>query len=113
MTISYKTLEFVFNHVVLPPRLPGKQDGWIEEVDRELLSRLQEAIKTVKSFSEGEDYSVWDAIHKSLRTCSLVENDRCINETALLQAFDNLEPRHAIILRVQEQNAGLLIRHIG
>lgn len=113
MSISYKTLESIFSHVVLPPRLPGKQDDWIEEVDRELLSRLQEAVKTVKSFSEEEDNSVWDAILKSLQACGLVENDRYINKTALLQALDNLEPCQSIILRIQEQNAGLLIRHIG
>lgn len=113
MTINYKTLESIFNHVVLPPRLPGQQDDWIEEVDRELLSRLLEAIKTVKSVSEDEDCPVWQAIQESLQTCSLVETDRYINETALLQAFDNLEPHHAIILRIQEQNAGLLIRHTG
>lgn len=113
MTINYKTLESIFNHVVLPPRLPGKQDDWIEEVDRELLSRLQDAIKKVESFSEDEDLPVWQAIQESLQTCSLVENDRYINETALLRAFDDLKPRRAIILRIQEQNAGLLIRHTG
>ena len=113
MMTNYQTLESVFNHVVLPPRLPGTQDTWTEEVDRELLSRLQDAIKSPKASSKDEDCSVWQAIQESLQTCGLVHDDGYINKTALLQAFDDLKPRHAIILRIQEQNAGLLIRHTG
>lgn len=43
-------LPFIFNHVVLPPRLPGRSDSenTVLETKRELTRRLLLAAKTVK-----------------------------------------------------------------
>lgn len=113
MTISPNVLESTFNHVVLPPKLPGKQDDRVEDVEADLLSRLQNALKTVKSSLEDDDLAIWKAIESSLHTCGLVNEDRYVNKVELLQAFQGLKAQHAIIIRILEQNAGLIIRHTG
>lgn len=113
MTINSNVLESTFNHVVLPPRLPGKQDDQTEDVEIDLLSRLQNAFKIIESSLEGEDLAIWQAIENSLQTCGPVNKDRYVNKVALLQAFQDLKPQHAIIVRILEQNAGLIIRHTG
>ncbi|KAL4784729.1 hypothetical protein BJX76DRAFT_356715 [Aspergillus varians] len=106
-------LELAFNHVVMPPKLPGEQDSDIENVDKRLLSFLLRATKLMNSFAEDDDISVWHNIEKALRTCGLVNEDRYVNKTALMNVFREFEDQNAVILNVTEQNSSLLIRSVG
>lgn len=40
-------LEAVFNHVALPPRLPGQQDDDIENIESNLVARMLKAVEPV------------------------------------------------------------------
>lgn len=109
MTID-RTLELTFNHVVLPPKLPGEQDSKVEDIERELLTRLLRATKTMESCARDDDLPIWQNIGKTLQTCGPVNEDKYVNKVALMNVFRDLESQHAVILRITEQNAGLLIR---
>lgn len=108
MTID-RTLELTFNHVVLPPKLSGEQDCKVEDIERELLSRLLCAIKTIGSCGE-DDLPIWHNIVNTLQSCGPVDEKRYVNKVALTNVFHDLNSQHAVILRIAEQNAGLLIR---
>lgn len=104
-------LEQAFNHVVLPPKLPGKQDSNIAEVERKLLSLLSRGANVVESCAGNND--IWQDVEKALKTCSLVndsDEERYVNKTALEHAFRDFGNSDIIILHIAEQNAGLLIR---
>lgn len=113
MTIDSNILPLTFNHVVLPPRLPGTQDGRVEDVERDLLSRLLAATRKVKDCAVNEDLSVWQGIEQSLQTCGLVNENGYVNRVALVDALHELDEHRSIIVHITEQNAGLLIRSSG
>ena len=106
-------LELAFNHVVLPPKLPGKQDGNIEDVEKKLFSLILRGTNAMKSCAGDDDLFIWQDIEKALRTCRHVNEDRYVNKTALMNIFRHFEDENAVILHITEQNAGLLIRSVG
>lgn len=103
------TLELTFNHVVLPPKLSGEQDSNSEDIEMELLMRLLRATKAMESCARDDDLPIWQNIAKTLQTCRPVNEDRYVNKAALMSVFRDLESQHAVILRITEQNARLLI----
>lgn len=104
------TLLSTFNHVVLPPELPGKADAQSDTVEKELICRLMAAVTVMKTKSEDDLLSTWQMIENTLKTSSLSNEDGICNKSVLIREFKKLSPENALILRVREQNAGLLIR---
>jgi hypothetical protein len=51
-------LESVFNHLVLPPKLPGQQDRDIEGIEQSILTRLIRACDTLGK-STGQQFLLW------------------------------------------------------
>ena len=110
LPLSTSPLAAIFNHLVLPPKLPGTRDGDIGEIERQLAIRLINATETLRDLSNDESTEAWDYIQQSVKTCSIVNEDGRLNQTTLLDAFQRLQDKDGLILHVAEQNAGLLIR---
>lgn len=64
MAIDSSILELTFNHIAFPPKLPGQRDSKVEDVDRDILTRLGTAVQTIKSFTDDEATSVWEDIEE-------------------------------------------------
>jgi hypothetical protein len=105
-------LPFVFNHVVLPPRLPGRRESenTVPEVERDLTRRLLLAVETVKASSDEKSLPAWDSIAKSLRACNSLNENGYANKEALLGASRDMKPGDLLIVYLAQQNACLLIR---
>jgi hypothetical protein len=110
MAIDTDTLQLIFNHIVFPPKLPGKQDSRIEDVERDLLRRLRTAAQTLRACPDNEAFSIWEGTEESLNTCQLINEGGFVNKTALKSALQDLKAHNIIILHLSQQNAGLLIR---
>ncbi|KAI9772801.1 MAG: hypothetical protein M1839_002302 [Geoglossum umbratile] len=110
LPLSAASLESVFNHLVLPAKLPGKRDREIEQIERHLTTRLLNATNILRGLSSDESAEAWDYIRRSLEVCNTVNEDGRLNKTPLLDAFQGLQHKHSLILHITEQNAGLLIR---
>ncbi|KAI5867544.1 hypothetical protein GGS23DRAFT_548787 [Durotheca rogersii] len=103
-------LEDVFNHLVLPPRVPGEQDSDLENISYEILTRFltatdDAATKLIKT--------PWAEAFRALRTSLLA----CLNlnsgglESSIMMAyFKKIQPNDMLILHVVQQNAAVLIR---
>ncbi|KAL4920688.1 hypothetical protein BDW62DRAFT_198579 [Aspergillus aurantiobrunneus] len=104
------TLLSIFNHVVLPPELPGESNPQGEPVDREMLRRLLDAVTIMKNKSQDDLFPVWQRIEDTLKASSLANEGGICNKSALVRLFGKLSPENALLVRVREQNAGLLIR---
>ncbi|KAI2607876.1 hypothetical protein GGR54DRAFT_633161 [Hypoxylon sp. NC1633] len=99
----------VFNHLTLPPQLPGKEDPDIEDVSIAVLERLVAACETIGSLVD-EPWSIaFRDLFGSLKACFLL-NSGHLEKATMLEQFRQLEPSHMLILHVVEQNAALLIR---
>lgn len=105
-------LESVFNHLVLPPKLPGRLDPDNEGIEYSILTRLIRACDILGKFTGQEFAETWASIRHSLRVCLNVNQGR-LEKASILQVFCDLQPNDLLILHVVEQNAALLIgRHV-
>ncbi|KAH8656605.1 hypothetical protein BGZ60DRAFT_384977 [Tricladium varicosporioides] len=102
-------LESVFNHLVLPPKLPGHRDVDFEGIEQSILTRLIHACDTLSKFTGQQFGETWVSVRYSLRICLNVNLGR-LEKASLQQEFSNLQQNGLLILYVVEQNAALLIR---
>ncbi|KAE8417938.1 hypothetical protein BDV36DRAFT_295703 [Aspergillus pseudocaelatus] len=114
MGVNSKVLPLSFNHVVLSPKLPGKQEteAQVIEVQNDLLSRVLDAAGKLKEISDAKGAVAWESIEKTLRTLEEVSKEGWVNEASLLGALKDLQLGNAIIVHVALQNACILIRHL-
>ncbi|TGO44474.1 hypothetical protein BCON_0512g00030 [Botryotinia convoluta] len=104
-----KLLESVFNHLVLPPKLPEHQDIDLESIEQDILLRLIHACGTMCNFTHQPFGETWTSVCNSLRICLNVNRDG-LDKASMLQEFCNLQRNVILILYVVEQNAALLVR---
>src|SRR5277367_1138542 len=100
-------LELVFNHLVLPPKLPGQRDPDIKGIEQSILTRLIRACGTLGKLTGQEFVETWASVRHSLRVCLNINLGR-LEKASLLQEFCNLQRKDLLILHVVEQNAALL-----
>ncbi|KAI1347711.1 hypothetical protein F5Y01DRAFT_318465 [Xylaria sp. FL0043] len=106
-------LGLVFNHLVLPPEVPGAQDSEIETVSRNVLMRMIHANETAMSLACDVPWlEAYQNLQESFQAC-LELNRGHLERNSLLQHFRKLQPGHMLILYLNEQNAGLLVRCDG
>ncbi|KAI0116069.1 hypothetical protein F4776DRAFT_319624 [Hypoxylon sp. NC0597] len=102
-------LHTVFNHLVLPPQLPGNQDSDIQTLSLEISGRLIHACETVNALVDRPWSDAFEGLLASLNICGSLNSGR-LEKSTLLKNLRNLEPNVTLVLYVVEQNAALLIR---
>lgn len=110
LTSSSVMLDLLFNHVVLPPRLPGKQDGPHKDIEHGLITRLLLASRTVRDLVDRDFRERWESIRRSLETCKAANLGGKLDKKSLLNELHGLQSEDILILHIAQQNAGLLIR---
>ena len=102
-------LESVFNHLVLPPKLPEHRDTDFEGIEQNILTRLIHSCDTLGKFTGQQFGETWASVRYSLRICLDINLGR-LEKASLLQEFRNLQRNGLLILYVVGQNAALLVR---
>ena len=97
-------LESIVNHVTLPPRLPGQQDGHLNEVEPRMVAFILDSAGKLNS---GNDL---DNLRRSLQTSKLANAGGRLYRPSLLTALRELHVGEFLVLHVSAQNAGLIIR---
>lgn len=98
----------VFNHLVLPAKLPSQRDLDPQATAAALLARLESACQVVdKEFGDE-----WSPIKRCLGRCKGIRESR-FDAQELRQDWIDLRPDDVCLLRLAEQNAALLIRRCG
>ena len=98
----------VFNHLVLPPKVPGQADPDSASIGNSIGSLLLHACDTLISLA-GHSEEAWVSIRRCLHACLRVNQGR-LEKAALELEFRNLQPGETLILHIVEQNAALLVR---
>lgn len=89
-------LESVFNHLVLPPKLPGHRDIDLEGIQLSILTRLIRACDTLGD--TGEQFrETWASVRYSL-SIYLDLNQGRLEKASLRQEFCNLQRNGFLIL---------------
>ncbi|OTA56699.1 hypothetical protein K449DRAFT_437916 [Hypoxylon sp. EC38] len=102
-------LQTVFNHLVLPPQLPGQQDHNIQTLSLEISKRLVHASEIVNDIVDQPWSDAFERLRATLNLCASL-NSAGLEKSTLLKSLRNLEPNSTLVLYVAEQNAALLIR---
>lgn len=102
-------LESVFNHLVLPPKLPGCQDADIEGIERDILSRLLHTCESLGTLSTQETEETWHSVRRQLVVC-LDLHRGSFDRESLISAFSNLSDDCPVTLHIAEQNCAIVIR---
>jgi hypothetical protein len=82
-------LESVFNHLVLPPKLPGHRDVDLEGIEQSILTRLIRTCDTLGKLTGQQFKETWASVRYSLRIC-LNTNPGRLEKASVLQEFYNL-----------------------
>ena len=108
-----QTLEYLFNHVFLPPQLPQREDSRNTAGEVALIDRLIETCRLFRDQDSTEHYIHWSTILRTLRTfATLHRNNKSLSKNALKSAFDEARDGAIVILHVTMQNSGLIIRKV-
>lgn len=106
-----RTLDFLFNHVFLPPQLPYRNDNQDATGDRALMERITELCHVFRDLSRTDYYAHWSTILRTLRMfTALHRNNGSLSKNALKSAFEDARDGAIIVLHVAIQNSGLIIR---
>lgn len=87
--ISPKNLEFIINHVFLPPKLPDKADENFEEKDSALLGVVLGTAKAYQKQLPGP-YPRWNSCVRMLSTMSDLQNGKSLAKAKLSNAIRNM-----------------------
>ncbi|KAI3400394.1 hypothetical protein diail_3411 [Diaporthe ilicicola] len=102
------TLEGIFNHLVLPPKLPGGQDPHLDKETQEFVGRLVTAIETLDKATNELYTEPLSCLRRSLDVSGRL-NRGSLDRDTLIAAFQDLKS-DPLILYVVEQNAALIVR---
>jgi hypothetical protein len=101
-------LQAVFHHLVLPSKLPSKNDEGDHGLAYDLGSRLQRALA---KFSDHQDQDAWNVLVSSMKATAFLNQSQLINQE-LLEYFQGIASGKNSIwlaLSVTQQNSALLI----
>lgn len=112
---SPSLLELAYNHIALPPKLPGKRDAHVTNVEKQLVGRLIRATEILAGYLGGEYNEAWDYVRKSLETCRELNDGGILEKSRLLEAFKTIRAsdEKSLVLHVAEQNAAIIVRFDG
>lgn len=114
MNMAGRMFEYMFNHVLLPPQLPHRDDHQNGAGDRVLVEYLTNYCHLFRDLIHPEQYTQWSTILSTLRTFAILHrNNKSLSRNALKSAFRDAKDGAIIILHVAMQNSGLIVRKVG
>jgi hypothetical protein len=103
------SLEELFNHLVLPSKVPGQQDQELAVLEDAILHRLADSCATFLGSDNSQLTRVWAPVAKCLDTARHLNQDG-LDQDSLLDKLTNIDADDYLILYVAKQNSGLVIR---
>lgn len=101
-------METLFNHLVLPPKLPGQQDTDHDEPSQDFFRRLGQSVEKIVSVAPLSCHDALEVLRRSLTLSNMVNRGR-LDRGTLKKSFAYIE-NIPLVLRIVEQNAALIIR---
>ncbi|CBX97993.1 hypothetical protein LEMA_P094020.1 [Plenodomus lingam JN3] len=101
----------VFNHLVLPPQLLGRQDESIGSTGDAIIARLIQATLTLSRITSQEQTTPWYAISQSLHRYQSLHAHGRLEKLSLICQFRKINQEQPLLLHIAEQNAALIVRY--
>jgi len=105
------TLDYNFNHVFLPTRVPQADDHGNGSGDRALVEYLTKSAALFRDANDTRYYQQWSTICRALRTfATLHRHNNSLSKESLKLAFRGLADEDFLILHIATQNSALIMR---
>ncbi|KAF2186028.1 hypothetical protein K469DRAFT_664515 [Zopfia rhizophila CBS 207.26] len=102
-------LEHLYCHIVLPRKLPGREDNQLDKLQVVLGDRFIAALKHLIQLASLDVQSQLDTVRCSVQTSTTLNIGVRLNRLSLLKELSCVEGSNALILYISEQNAGVII----
>ncbi|RBR10600.1 hypothetical protein FVER53590_12130 [Fusarium verticillioides] len=100
----------LYNHLVLPPQLPQRQDSNLDELEKALLNRLLVSVKHMRDLPGNDQSYVWSLIERGLRATQSIHAGGHVDRTALIRELNDFGESDFLVVYVRSQNCALYIR---
>ncbi|KAF2758009.1 hypothetical protein EJ05DRAFT_464946 [Pseudovirgaria hyperparasitica] len=106
--IRMASIETVYNHIVLPPRLPDHQDPRLEETEVALFERLIHACTTLQALLRSHPTEPLATVSSSLQHS--LQLSKCnLDVDQVLNSFEESGAGSMVLYHLREQNSALII----
>ncbi|PGH26544.1 hypothetical protein AJ80_01858 [Polytolypa hystricis UAMH7299] len=110
---SHSRLEYVINHVFLPPKLPQCNDNSLP-ASKGLIGVLLRSLNSFKEFISTERRSQWDCCAAMLQAMmDLRQSDGRLSPQRLEERLLKMTPGDVLSLQITSQNAGVIVRRLS
>ena len=92
MSSSKPDLEFIINHVILPPKLPQRADEDSYDLEQSLLALVENAVNEFSGLQEEETGCIWSEMTKLLTEYRLA-HEKWMSEDQILSSLRALDTR--------------------
>ncbi|GKU12847.1 unnamed protein product, partial [Fusarium langsethiae] len=83
--------EALYNHLVLPPHLPHRQDPKLNDIENALTERLLSSVKHLQSLPNNEhSASIWESVRRGLDTTRNIHIGGHVDRTTLARELNDL-----------------------
>ena len=106
-----RTLDYIVNHVFLPPRVPQANDYGNGLGDRALIDLVVRSAQAFRDLNDTKHYQQWSSIHRALRTFATVhQHSNSLSKNTLSNALQDIQDGGIAIFHIAVQNSALVIR---
>ncbi|KAK4141681.1 uncharacterized protein C8A04DRAFT_13829 [Dichotomopilus funicola] len=99
----------IYNHLVLPPKLPGREEGTTPELSQNVLTRLIDGCQRLVSLAPHTLSKTFEGLYNALLACREINGRSFVDKTSALKYFGNIDSCGVLIFWVTEQNAAVLV----
>ncbi|KAL8826770.1 MAG: hypothetical protein Q9191_003594 [Dirinaria sp. TL-2023a] len=112
VSITRESLDYIVNHVVLPPRLPSKAEPESAALcaERDLLQLIHSSAQEFIQHTSPEAAVTWESVERMLAQWLLLSADDTLVVDTFLQTLSSLSSGDSLALVIKAQNAALVIR---
>ncbi|CVK86307.1 uncharacterized protein FPRN_06247 [Fusarium proliferatum] len=107
---SFSLNDALYNHLVLPPQLPQRQDANLDELEKALLSRFLVSVKHMRDLPGNDQSYVWSLIERGLRATQSIHAGGHVDRTALIRELNDFGGSDFLVVYVRSQNCALYVR---
>ncbi|KAM0427773.1 hypothetical protein ACHAPT_007229 [Fusarium lateritium] len=100
----------LYNHLVLPPKLPHRRDTNFNEIEADLIDRLLASVKHIRDLPDNDSRSTWKAIERGLQATKIVHSSGHVDRDVLSRELNGLGESDFVVVHVHAQNCALFIR---
>ncbi|KAL7275320.1 hypothetical protein RUND412_001745 [Rhizina undulata] len=112
MALTSEQLEYIINHLFLPPKLPQKADEGVGEKEAALLTCVYNAAEAYEHHLAGSAKKQWVSIVNMLSKAKKIQHSGSFSMDRLVSAMVGMSCGDILVLHINAQNAGLVLRHM-